>query len=46
MNNDLYNMEKFFQFKIDMDKGKRLEYGISRINHAMILRGYNQKIRK
>jgi len=46
MNNDLYNMEKFFQFKIDMDKGKRLEYGISRINHAMILRGYNQENRK
>jgi bleomycin hydrolase len=46
MNNDLYNFEKFFQFKIDMDKGKRLEYGISRINHAMILRGYNQENRK
>jgi bleomycin hydrolase len=46
MNNDLYNFEKFFQFKIDMDKGKRLEYGISKINHAMILRGYNQENRK
>jgi bleomycin hydrolase len=46
MNNDLYNLEKFFQFKIDMDKGKRLQYGISRINHAMILRGYNQENRK
>jgi bleomycin hydrolase len=46
MNNDLYNFDKFFQFKIDMDKGKRLEYGISRINHAMILRGYNQENKK
>lgn len=46
MNNDLYNFDKFFQFKIDMDKGQRLEYGISRINHAMILRGYNQENKK
>ena len=46
MNNDLYNFDKFFQFKIDMDKGKRLEYGISRINHAMILRGYNEENKK
>ena len=46
MNNDLYNLEKFFQFNIDMDKGKRLEYGISRINHAMILRGYNEENKK
>jgi bleomycin hydrolase len=46
MNNNLYNFDKFFQFKIDMDKGKRLEYGISRINHAMILRGYNQENNK
>jgi len=46
MNNDLYNFDKFFQFKIDMDKGQRLEYGISRINHAMMIRGYNEENKK
>ena len=46
MNNDLYNFDKFFQFNIDMDKGKRLEYGISKINHAMIIRGYNEENKK
>jgi bleomycin hydrolase len=46
MNNDLYNFDKFFQFDIDMDKGKRLEYGISNINHAMMIRGYNEENKK
>jgi bleomycin hydrolase len=46
MNNDLYNFDKFFQFNIDMDKGKRLEYGISKINHAMMIRGYNEENKK
>ena len=46
MNNDLFNFDKFFQFNIDMNKGKRLEYGISRINHAMMLRGYNEDNKK
>ena len=42
MNQDVYDLERFFGYGIDMDKGQRLEYGISRINHAMILRGYNE----
>ena len=46
MNNDLFDFDKFFQFNIDMDKGKRLEYGISRINHAMMIRGYNEENKK
>jgi len=46
MNIDLYNLKNFFQFGIDMDKGKKLEYGISHINHAMIIRGYNEENKK
>jgi len=42
LNEDVYDLEGFFGFEVDMDKGKRLEYGISRINHAMMIKGYNK----
>ena len=41
-----FDYKKVFGFDIDLTKGQRLEYCMSTITHAMVLKGYDLKNRK
>lgn len=42
LNEDLLEYEKFFGFNFHMNKGQRLEYFMTELNHAMMLKGFNK----
>ena len=42
LDEDLFDLEKFFGFNFHMDKGQRLEYFMTELNHAMMLKGFNK----
>lgn len=41
MHNSLYDYNETLATCLDLDKGKRLDYGISQMTHAMVLTGVN-----